>query len=863
MPQVSEAGEFGSLGTSVKLRLYTSWRRGICRRPSMVALGSNGVFVALPSKDQVPSSRLHSNPTTTSPSFLPTLHVENHERPQRKCAPVSPQRQSPEIFDRQSFGGTLHVLPRWKLLERSLLCESTRPSLQRTIPSNVQREKLEPDDAETEDFSRTIAGAFVQFEDGGRVSKICLPSDFSAVHLSGFPHNTTPQTVHRFLAENGFDIPEKDIWVMRQDGVLSANVRAEDPDFSKKLCALMQTGFTWGTSLIKATPVAARMPSGHTAGRVDCKKVHVSWHKAVRTVWLNFGNGDIAGRVSHKFATGAYTVLGQKVLASPPSQAPTSVFRPYNPLSWTVRLTDVPGSAGPSSISCAILAQGDKPRHIEIGAPGYSIDDEQAAATVRSLLTRTGPVEYWEVKLKSTGKRVKATARFLDDTGAENAVSQLNGKELPFHSDGKLTVQRVYSAKFKVRSDIYNAVVSRASAHADAWKRKHVFFREHPSTRILKVEGESKTEVASAKSVLNSILGGVVAKDGQVSLWDGSLKRNGELWRLVKQKQQDLGVVVVRDKSKEQLRLFGTERKCSEAQRQLAAMFRKEASAYVIELDSAKLHWACRGGFNTIAGKLGPDKAALDVVSPPKIVISGSWGDYDIALALVNGRKLVGKPTTSIAAAREDCSVCWTEADTPVQTECGHVYCQDCFEKSCAVPSTSGGDFALLCHGDQGKCQHDISLQDMHKHLSSALFEDVLERSFTSSVRHAPNKLRFCPTPDCGYVYRVTESARTHTCSNCLQPTCSACHEPHANITCAEYKDIQSGGYAALEKLKKDAGIKDCPKCGTPIEKTAGCNHMTCLGCSAHICWACMKVFASAGLVYEHMGRMHGGHIDL
>ena len=71
-----------------------------------------------------------------------------------------------------------------------------------------------------------------------------------------------------------------------------------------------------------------------------------------------------------------------------------------------------------------------------------------------------------------------------------------------------------------------------------------------------------------------------------------------------------------------------------------------------------------------------------------------------------------------------------------------------------------------------------------------------------------------------------------------------------------------SGGYAAFEKLKKEAGIKDCPECKTPLEKISGCNHITCVGCKAHMCWVCMMTFASGALVYDHMDKMHGGHVE-
>jgi hypothetical protein len=77
-------------------------------------------------------------------------------------------------------------------------------------------------------------------------------------------------------------------------------------------------------------------------------------------------------------------------------------------------------------------------------------------------------------------------------------------------------------------------------------------------------------------------------------------------------------------------------------------------------------------------------------------------------------------------------------------------------------------------------------------------------------------------------------------------------------MTCAEHKDVVSGGYEALKRTKRALGIKDCPRCKTAIEKTYGCDHMTCGGCGAHICWKCMQTFKDDGSCYEHMNREHG-----
>ncbi|KAL6883837.1 hypothetical protein HDV57DRAFT_429598 [Trichoderma longibrachiatum] len=743
----------------------------------------------------------------------------------------------------------------------------------------VATEAIE-DDPKKDDFSRSIGGAFVQFETGAKVSKIRLPSDFSAVRINGLPQGTSEQSVRTMLAKEGLDISVDNVYMLHMDGSCGASVRSDDPSFSKRLCTLFQSGCAWEGVRVYATPIAAPMPSGHNARRVDCKKVHVSWHKAVRNAWLNFGNGETAKRVSELFSKGTYRILDQKVTTGPATEAQPAFHsyarpRPRNCLNWTVMLTEVPAAAETKDILQAIPLERNRPRHVEVGPPTYSTDAEEASVMVRSLLTKVGPLEYFEVTLETNARRVKATARFLDESDARRAAAELDKRELPFHRKARLTVQMVYSAKFKVGTNIYDAVYPRILAQQKTWKDKNVFFKAYNSTdslkrfRLLKIEGESADDVAIAKADLESILAGVVAKGDGATLWDSSLKANGQLFQAIKKLEEELSVTVLRDRGRSELRLFGSLPHCEEAERRLAELIRVESlsmSARVIELEPHKFFWACHGGYRKIAARLGPEKASFDIISTPKrIVISGSLEDYDVALAIMEGREQVAEPVVQheVDEAVQECSVCWTEADMPVKISCGHVYCQDCFERSCTVGDGTAADFALLCHGNQGTCKALIAVGDLQEHLSSSTLEDVLERSFASYIKRNPNEFRYCPTPDCGYIYRVSSEARTQNCSNCLRPTCSACHEPHVGMSCADHRDIKSGGYQAFTKLKKELGIKDCPRCRTPLEKISGCNHMTCIACEAHICWVCLMTFPEGKGIYEHMRKLHGGHIDL
>lgn len=37
--------------------------------------------------------------------------------------------------------------------------------------------------------------------------------------------------------------------------------------------------------------------------------------------------------------------------------------------------------------------------------------------------------------------------------------------------------------------------------------------------------------------------------------------------------------------------------------------------------------------------------------------------------------------------------------------------------------------------------------------------------------------------------------------------------------------------------------VRKCPGCKSPIEKSDGCNHMTCKKCRFEFCWLCEKKY--------------------
>ncbi|KAK4100979.1 hypothetical protein N658DRAFT_426514 [Parathielavia hyrcaniae] len=723
-----------------------------------------------------------------------------------------------------------------------------------------------------DDWTRELGGALVKFEDGAAISKVSLPSDFSAVRLNKLPEGSSPTAVASLLSSMGLAISVDNVRVIKQTGGthLGADITVEDPGFAKAVCSKLRLNAA--ASHIEAVPIPVPMPRGSSLHRVDCRRVHCSWHRPSRTAWLNFGVESIARKVHERLNAGVYKPSGFTVKAN----APSGKGNRWNPVAWTVMLTDLPGTVTERDIYQAI-PDFHKPWRVEMGDPSYDVNADVAVNIVKSMLLQLGPLEWWAVSGISESKRIKAQARFLDESHAREAVASLYNAPLAFSKTARLTVRLMTSARLKISARVYDALHERLASQTPAWQSQHIRFVAYPphqGYRVLKLEGEDSKLVVQAKEALEHILSGEVARKGDKDVWNASLGRNGGQYRSLKQVERDHGVVVVRDRRKSQLRVFGPEEGCKRATEALGTLVPEDAASdsHIIELDPAGFEWACRGGFRALTTRLGDNKATFDIASTPKrILIGGSKADYATALAVITSRHTAS--TAAPSDSQAECPVCLTEPEEPICTGCSHLYCAGCFSNLCQAQGSGTTEFHISCIGGEGQCDHPFTLPELQDLLSSAAFEAVLSASFASHIRRHPADFRYCPTPDCGHIYRVASSSSssssptttttttTFTCPKCLVRTCTTCPEAHPGQTCAEHRDFGPGpgGREAHDRLKRELGIKDCPRCQTAMEKTEGCNHMTCRGCGAHLCWVCLADFDTSGSCYKHLNERHGG----
>lgn len=141
-------------------------------------------------------------------------------------------------------------------------------------------------------------------------------------------------------------------------------------------------------------------------------------------------------------------------------------------------------------------------------------------------------------------------------------------------------------------------------------------------------------------------------------------------------------------------------------------------------------------------------------------------------------------------------------------------------------------------------------------------YKQIISNNFVGSHK----QMRWCPSStSCSNAVLLLESAikgqNTEVECGCGFKFCFGCATSlghHKPIKCTVLK-------AWLKKCADDSetynwlnvNTKDCPKCGVPIEKNGGCNHMSCknVSCQHHFCWICLGPFAD----YNHGCNRYSG----
>ena len=189
------------------------------------------------------------------------------------------------------------------------------------------------------------------------------------------------------------------------------------------------------------------------------------------------------------------------------------------------------------------------------------------------------------------------------------------------------------------------------------------------------------------------------------------------------------------------------------------------------------------------------------------------------------------------------CPICLSEIEfkdyLPID-KCGHLFHKECmanYLKSCL----ESNHLPAKCPYE--KCNGEIISSDLSLFLDKDTKAIIEQRAFKNLIDTNPNEYSCCPTANCQYIFLYTLGVDIPRliCPICNMDYCLNCKCLYHNwMTCNEYKisNTYSDDDNKFEEFVKGQKFKQCPKCRFWVEKTQGCNHMTCR-CGMQFCYVC------------------------
>jgi RNA recognition motif-containing protein len=468
----------------------------------------------------------------------------------------------------------------------------------------------------------------------------------------------------------------------------------------------------------------------------------------------------------------------------------------------------------------------------------------------------------FEVVKNSWKGTIFVRARFDVWEKADEVWQSLQETELEFlprgHARSFLAFPHQYSLHVPVEHyDAQKEIYDRLEHQHGRNRTAHIVATRFRPLSLIQVVGVDKKAVGALKLKVEKIAQGQV-----VGVWDRFfLDWQGDAFfgRLLRQ----FGAYVRPDRTKQVLRVYGSDTAVNHARREIKEQMKTLAALdYQMTIEEHWIGFFIVKGMEILGDMLGEENVWLHTTSKPYFVSVRGGNDAEHAL-----QKLVREASRAPLRPRvrdwsQTCSLCFAEPMQRFPLVCQHIYCTGCLKHM--VISATDGNNVIRCIGDEGRCKIPVPLPVIERFIPPVRLTQIFENSFRVYLERHPNEYRFCQTPDCTQIYRVSkEDSAVIQCPACLIETCSHCHRPpHRGLTCEENTLIGSknGQELLVERWAKGhSNVKKCPDCGIFIEKVDGCNHIHCR-CGGHVCWICAKTFNDG--IYDHLLTVHGGPYD-
>ncbi|XP_067149878.1 E3 ubiquitin-protein ligase RNF217 [Apteryx mantelli] len=207
------------------------------------------------------------------------------------------------------------------------------------------------------------------------------------------------------------------------------------------------------------------------------------------------------------------------------------------------------------------------------------------------------------------------------------------------------------------------------------------------------------------------------------------------------------------------------------------------------------------------------------------------------------------------------CRVCLEEKPVKPLSCCKKAVCEECLKRYLSS-QVQLGQADIKCpitecseHLDETTVLYNLPHDDIIK------YKYFLELSrIDSSTKPCPQCKHFTTFRRRGHIPTPAKLENKYKiqCPSCQFVWCFKCHSPwHEGVNCKEYKkgDKLLRHWAnEIEHGQRNA--QKCPKCKIHIQRTEGCDHMTCSQCNTNFCYRCGERYRQLRFFGDHTSNL-------
>ncbi|KAF2636008.1 hypothetical protein P280DRAFT_510790, partial [Massarina eburnea CBS 473.64] len=232
------------------------------------------------------------------------------------------------------------------------------------------------------------------------------------------------------------------------------------------------------------------------------------------------------------------------------------------------------------------------------------------------------------------------------------------------------------------------------------------------------------------------------------------------------------------------------------------------------------------------------------------------------------------EPQKEVPIEREctSCAETFPVEDFPSLCSCEHVSeaCQECLLSwwNFRIDNTTWNEIPCITSG----CDNRVTHEDVRK------FDELSIRNILSNDA----SFRYCIADGCtfGQIHDSDNDGNIFRCGACGFRACVTHDVPfHTDETCRQYdermqrEESERTEEIGLRREQEAASLEvvgktavQCPGCGMNIQKTGGCDHMTCsragAGCGYEFCYVCRAPYNGTEGIFQIGNSAHASNCN-